>query len=162
MRLTRPPHAKYSQSNRPGPDNGDHERHSVMSEMFTSLKGKTMNRNLPPAIAFGGLTAITSIAAALVTSANAYADDITVEQAPFVSTLTREEVRAQLKTPDPAGDPSPSRDDSMSSDAIKTEYILSRDEVRALTAEDSGSAHFLKAPVPAAPNPRDAMGASRQ
>jgi hypothetical protein len=51
--------------------------------------------------------ALTTIAllAAVVTSTTAYADDITVEQSPFVSSRSWEEASAELKTPLSRGNP---------------------------------------------------------
>jgi hypothetical protein len=51
-----------------------------------------------PGIARGALTTI-ALLAAVVTSTTAYADDITVEQSPFVSSRSWEEASAELKTP---------------------------------------------------------------
>jgi hypothetical protein len=70
-----------------------------MSGISTMRKGNPMNRKLASAIAMSTATVFAAAAATLVTLASAHADDITVEQAPLVSTLTRDEVNAEFKKP---------------------------------------------------------------
>ena len=104
-----------------------------------------MNRNLPSAIAVGAVTTMALLAAAVIASTPAYADE---DQ--FVSTRTREEVTAELKTPYPGGNPwSGSYNmfqahSSATREEIQGEYIMNRDRVNAFNAEDSGSAYLMK------------------
>ena len=110
-----------------------------------------MNRKLCSTIAVGAIATTAALAAAVITSASAYADDITVEQTQFVSTLTREQVTAQLKTPYPGGNPWSSSYNMFQSpgaatrEQVQGEYFRDRDEVSARHAEDSGSAYMMKA-----------------
>ena len=123
-----------------------------------------MNRNLPSAIAWGTLTTIALLAAGVIASTTAYADDITVEQSPFVSSRTREAVSAELKTPYPGGNPwsgaynmfqAPS---TATSEQVQGEYTMNRDRANAFHGEDSGSVYILKAQS-LAPSSASAMGA---
>lgn len=104
---------------------------------------------------------IASTLAAVIACGSAFADDTE-----FVSTLTREEVNAELKKPYPGGDPWSSlynmfsRQGSTTREQVEQAYKGSRDEVSALNAEDSGSAYFLKSSAPLAANPGAAMGGS--
>ena len=126
-------------------------------------KGNPMNRKLASAIAMSTATAVVATTAAVVVATSAYADDITVEQAGFVSTLTREEVNAELKKPYPNGNPWSGSynmrpvQSTASPELLSTEYINSRDEVRARTAEDSGSAYPMKF-TPSSDGPATVMG----
>jgi len=125
-----------------------------------------MNRNLPLAIATGAVTTMALLAAALIASMPAYADDITVEQSPFVSSRTRAEVGAELKTPYPGGNPwSGSYNmfqarSTATSEQVQAEYVTNRDTVNALLGEDSGSVLIMKAQGPLAPGSTGAMGAA--
>ena len=82
----------------------------------------------------------------------AFADDITIDTTPFVSTATRAEVRAELDAHRQAGnnpasnryDPFVQFEGQRSRAAVTAEYISARDRVAAFTGEDSGSA-FLTA-----------------
>lgn len=106
-----------------------------------------MNRNMRSAIAMA--TAIAAIAAAAaIASGNAFADDITVETTPFVSTATRAEVQGAIyKSRDLARhsewtlqhNQAPQVKSSYTPAQARAEYVAERDRVRALTAEDSGS-----------------------
>lgn len=110
-----------------------------------------MNRTLT-AIAF----AIAAAAAAPV-----LADDITIDPNEFVSTKSRAEVRAELDQYRSAG-VNPWADDhdqlrafesTLSRDEVVGEFLQARQEVAAMSGEDSGSAylalqsHDLPAPV---------------
>lgn len=87
-----------------------------------------------------------------VASANALADDITIDNTPFVSTKSRAEVRAELDSFKKAG-VSPW---SMAYNPLRTfksgktradataEYLASRQETAAITSEDSGSAFLTR------------------
>ena len=138
---------------------------SVMSRISTALKGNDMNRNYESALAMGTVTVLAAAAAAAMTCASAYADDITVEHSPFVSSLSRDEVNAELKRPYTGGDPWSEqynmfpRQSTITREQVRSAYKMSRDEVNALNAEDSGSAYILKSTRPLTANPSTAMGA---
>ncbi|NPC56316.1 DUF4148 domain-containing protein [Caenimonas soli] len=109
-----------------------------------------MNRNLATALR---IAAIAAAAAAAMAAGNALADDITIEKTPFVSTLSRAEVRADLlKNSQVArelasewsmqfNNLSPVRS-AYSPAQARAAYAASRDEVRQLNGEDSGSMYF--------------------
>lgn len=124
-----------------------------------------MNRNLPSAIASGAVTTIALLAVAVIASTTAYADDITVEQSPFVSSRTREEVSAELKIPYPGGNPWSGAYNmfearsTATSEQIQGEYIMTRDRANAFHGEDSGSVYISKAQGSVAPSSASAMGA---
>jgi hypothetical protein len=97
-----------------------------------------------------------SIAIALVLAAsaigNAFADDITIESKPFVSTASRAEVAAELAAFRASG-VNPWADSynqlagftsSKSRDEVKAEFLASREEVAALNGEDSGSVYLAR------------------
>ena len=94
-----------------------------------------------------------NIAIAIVLAATAgvsFADDITVESTPFVSTATRAEVQAELKSFQQSGvnpwskqyDPSAEFESQRTRAAVTADYIDSRDRVAAFVGEDSGSAYL--------------------
>jgi hypothetical protein len=101
-------------------------------------KETTMNRNTVIAIV---------IAAAAGTS---FADDITVETTPFVSTATRAQVQAELQQFKKSGvNPSSNRYNPLARFSgertraeVTAEYNGARDQVAAFTGEDSGSAYL--------------------
>jgi hypothetical protein len=114
-----------------------------------------MNRNLASILSITTTTAAAILAVAAMTSGAAYADDITIDSTPFVSTKTRAEVQAEVVgraealrmassewTMSQASQPS----SGYTSAQAKAEYIASRSEVRALTAEDSGSSYLASLP----------------
>lgn len=120
-----------------------------------------MTRNIALAIEIAvGAAAIA--AAAAITSGKAHADDITIEDSPFVSTRGRAEVRAELMT---RGDITewtmqlndPQFKSSYTSEQARAGYLAVRDEVHALNGEDSGSVYLGKRPVGV--NNRAIMGA---
>jgi hypothetical protein len=120
-----------------------------------------MTRNIALAVEIAvGAAAIA--AAAAITTNKAHADDITVEDSPFVSTRSRAEVQAELTK---YGDITewtlqlndPQFNGSYTSGQARAGYLAARDEVRALTGEDSGSVYLGKRPVDA--NNRAIMGA---
>jgi hypothetical protein len=119
-----------------------------------------MNRNLLSASAMGAVATMALIAAAVITSTAALAD----EDPLFVSTRTREEVRAELKVPYPGGNPwSGSYNmfqarSAATSEQIQSEYIANRDRANAFQGEDSGSVYILKAQS-LAPSSATVMGA---
>lgn len=101
-------------------------------------------------------------AAAAITSGKANADDITVDDSPFVSTRGRAEVRAELMNKGGFTEwalqlnDSPFKSSSIKGQA-RADYLAARDEVRALNGEDSGSV-YLGRKLPGV-NARAIMGA---
>ena len=98
-------------------------------------------------------TAAAVVAFAAIASSNAYADDITVDNTPFVSTRTRAEVQAevmgqaeQLRMTNSEWSTQSNVASLPQSDLtraqVKAEYIAARREVNALNSEDSGSAYL--------------------
>jgi Domain of unknown function (DUF4148) len=98
---------------------------------------------------------VTVIAAACAAAIPAFADDITIDTNPFVSTLTRAQVRAETLEAMKVGinygsgyDPlvrfprqqGPGRTRA----EVTAEYLASRNEVTAMNAEDSGSSHMTR------------------
>lgn len=124
-----------------------------------------MNRNLPSAIATGAVATVALLAVAVIASTPAYADDITAEQSPFVSSRTRQEVSAELKTPYAGGNPwSGSYNmfqarSTATSAQIQSEYKVSRDKANGFHGEDSGSVLIMKAQGPLGPSSTGTMGA---
>ena len=122
-----------------------------------------MKRNLMSAMAAGAVAAAALLAVSVIASTPAYADDITIEQQPFVSSRTRAEVTAELGTPYPGGNPWSGlynmfqTRSAATSAQVRREYITNRDTVAAFQAEDSGSM-YLQAQGLASP-PTRAMGA---
>ena len=98
-------------------------------------------------------TAAAMFAFAAIASNNAYADDITVDTTPFVSTKTRAEVRAEVighaedlriaygesSMPTSLMSQAPS---GLTREQVKAEYIAARRDVNAFNAEDSGSSYL--------------------
>jgi hypothetical protein len=115
-----------------------------------------MNRILASTLAIT-TTAAAVLAAAAIASGNAYADDITVDNTPFVSSRTRAEVQAEVMGQSEALsmassewatqlNQAPQPQSAYTRAQAKAEYIASRSEVNALTAEDSGSSYFARLP----------------
>ena len=106
-----------------------------------------MNRNI--AFAF--------VLATAAAAGTAFADDITVETTPFVSTMTRAEVRAEMQQARAAGiNPWAQDYDQLaafhaerSRADVTAEYTAGRDQVAALNGEDSGSVYLARGPLPA-------------
>jgi hypothetical protein len=98
-----------------------------------------MNRNIVLAALF-----------AVTISGNAFADDITIDTTPFVSTRTQAEVQAELVQFKKSGtspwsiqyNPLASFKSTVSSEQVTAEYIASRSEVAAFNGEDSGSSYL--------------------
>jgi len=111
-----------------------------------------MNRKLATTLSIVS-TAAAAFAFAAIASGNAYADDITIDTTPFVSSRTRAEVVAEVmgqaealriansewSTQMSAADLPPS---AVTRAQVTAEYIASRREVNALNAEDSGSSYM--------------------
>lgn len=109
-----------------------------------------MNRNLKSSLVITG-TAAAAFALAAMTGA-AYADDITIDPTPFVSTKSRAEVRAevlgkaeQIRMAHGEGAPemnhAPFRS-TLTRAQVRDDYLASRDQVDAFNGEDSGSAYL--------------------
>jgi vacuolar-type H+-ATPase catalytic subunit A/Vma1 len=101
-----------------------------------------MNRNIASAL----------VIAAAAVAGNAFADDITLDNTPFVGSKTRAEVQAELAQFKRAGT-SPwstqynqlAKFQSTKSRAeVVAEFTAARDEVAALNSEDSGSAYLAQ------------------
>jgi len=113
-----------------------------------------MTRNTASAIGFGTSIALAAAAAGLI-STSAFAETTLEYASPFVSTLTRAEVQAEFKArPDllraaasewamQQSEPVGLKSTEIRANA-KNEYRSARQEVLAMTSEDSGSAYFLK------------------
>ena len=84
------------------------------------------------------------------TATGAFADDITIDPTPFVSTATRAQVQAELAAFQESGrdpwarqyDPLADFRSQRSREEVKAEYVQARDRVAAFTGEDSGSAYL--------------------
>jgi hypothetical protein len=92
------------------------------------------------------------LALAAAAAGNAFADDITIDPTPFVSTQSRAQVQAELKQFQQSGtdpwsmqyDPLAGFTSSRTRAQAEAEYLASRKEVAALTSEDSGSAYLAR------------------
>jgi uncharacterized protein DUF4148 len=115
-------------------------------------RNDNMTRNTAISLAYVATVAAAAVAAALV-STSAYAESPTIDNTPFVSSKTRAEVQAELKAPFIGGDPWSSRYNmfarggALTTEQVRGAYKMSRDEVNALTAEDSGSAFLARLPL---------------
>lgn len=116
-----------------------------------------MNQRLASALAFSATVALATLASAIM-AGNAMAEGPLVDSTPFVSSRTRADVRAELM-----------RDRNMVTSAAnewtsqlnephqvasgytreqaRAEFIASREEVRAATAEHGGSGYFAYTPM---------------
>ena len=128
-----------------------------------------MNRHLASTLSVT-TTAAAVLAFAAITSSRAHADDITVDNTPFVSSKTRAEVQAEVMGPSRSPNTASLAWSSRMNHAPQTmsdftraqataEYLAARDQVHALNAEDSGSSYF--ASVPRRMNDRILMGQTR-
>lgn len=110
-----------------------------------------MKRNTAATFAFATVAAAAAAAAALV-STSAYGESPTIDSAPFVGSKTRAEVQAELKAPFIGGSPWASqynmftRGSTLTTEQVRGEYKMSREEAKALMGEDSGSV-FLATPL---------------
>ena len=118
-----------------------------------------MNQKMTSALALASAAAVAAgMAAVAIASSDAFADDITIDNKPFVSTTTRAEVKSQLKRSDlppvdewslqqnQASNQTSRSQSTVTPAQARAEYVANRDAVRALTAEDSGSSYFWKMP----------------
>ena len=111
-----------------------------------------MNRKLASTLSITS-TAAAIFAAAAMASGSAYADDITIDTTPFVSTRTRAEVRAevmgqaeQLRIASSELSmqmyQAPMTASGYTRAQARADYIAARNQVNALNAEDSGSSYL--------------------
>lgn len=120
-----------------------------------------MTRNIALVIEIAaGVAAVA--AAVAITSGKAFADDITIDNTPFVSTRSRAEVQAEIKTG--ANDEwtmqfnqSAQIKGAYTREEARAEYVAARNEVNSLNGEDSGSFYLGKTRVGV--NARAIMGA---
>jgi hypothetical protein len=102
--------------------------------------------------AFYAVGAFAAVAAFASTAANA--DDITIDNTPFQSTRTRAEVLAELGQFKKSGvNPWSNRynqlagfNSSKTRAQVQAEYVAARNEVAAMSGEDSGSAYLAQLP----------------
>jgi len=124
-----------------------------------------MNRHLTFAL---GIAIAAAAAAIAIASGPALADDITIDKTPFVSTMSRADVKSGLLNragPMRYGanegsaeyNEVPQLKSSYTSEQAKADYIAARREVRELNGEDSGSSYFTV--TRARGNPTSTMGA---
>jgi len=124
-----------------------------------------MERNLASVLALASTAAITVTLAAVAPS-DAHADDISIDNTVFTSSRSRAEIRSELLNRDAATKMNagelalqhnyqPPVRSVVTRDQVRAEYKASRESVRRMLAEDSGSSYFASAA-----NPTAAMGAS--
>ena len=112
-----------------------------------------MNRHFASALTFA--TAIAAVACAVaIASSNAYAQGEILQATPFVSTRSRADVKAELMgaTGVSAASSSdwamqhnvPQRTSGTTSQEARARYMAAREEVRAMTSEDSGSSYLVR------------------
>ena len=121
-----------------------------------------MNR-IASALAYAGTVTAATLAATLM-AGNALAETPTIDTTPFVSTLSRAQVQAEVmrvRSQLSAGgkewamqydDPQPLTTGVTRAETTAA-YIAAREQVRAINSEDSGSSYFAQARArrPAAP-----------
>lgn len=106
-----------------------------------------MNPHLASSLA---LVAAAAAASLVVASGNAYADDITIDNTPFISKASRADVRSEFKRSgvSPLTEWNTQQGERVQSDPsytgsqARSDYIRSRGEVWSVTSEDSGSSYF--------------------
>jgi hypothetical protein len=114
-----------------------------------------MNRNLASTLTIVSTGAV-AFALATMAPGAAYADDITIDNTPFVSTRTRAEVQAEVMGRAEQLRMATSEWSTQQHQAfqpggltraqVQAEYIASRPEANALNSEDSGSSYFAALP----------------
>jgi len=98
-------------------------------------------------------TGALAVVATVFVSSSAFAESPTIDNAIFVSGTTRAAVQAELKTPYASGNPWSSQYNmfaqrtAITGEQVRSAYKMSREEVNALNAEDSGSAYFTSLPL---------------
>jgi len=114
-----------------------------------------MNQRFAPALGYATVIAAIAGAAAMTSSKVYAAGDITIDPTPFVSMRSRDDVRAEVlanrETLTAAANEwtlqhnqVPTLDGSYTRAQARAAYQASRDEVAALTREDSGSSYFAR------------------
>ena len=111
-----------------------------------------MNNRIASALAFTGSVAAATLAAALMTG-NALAESPTIDKTPFVSSLSRADVRNEVRAArlssaggEWAGQKtSPFMSNGLTRAQARADYIAARDEVMARNSE-GGSVHAAAAP----------------
>lgn len=111
-----------------------------------------MNRNVESLLAIAAVGAIAAAAAAaMALPRTAFADDITIESKPFVSSRTRTEVQEELLgearqvragATEWAQQQGTVLKGQLTVPQVQADFFANRREVSALTAEDSGSSWF--------------------
>jgi hypothetical protein len=114
-----------------------------------------MNRTLATTLTIVS-TGAAVLALTAIASGNAYADDITIDPTPFVSSRTRAEVQAEVMGQGEALRMAGSEwstqmnamlpQSTLTREQVRQEYIATRREVNALNAEDSGSSYLASLP----------------
>lgn len=114
-----------------------------------------MNRNLASTLTIVSTGAV-AFALATMAPGAAYADDITIDNTPFVSTRTRAEVQAEVmgraeqlrmaSSEWSTQQQQPFQPSGLTRAQVTAEYIASRLEANALNSEDSGSSYFAALP----------------
>jgi hypothetical protein len=102
---------------------------------------------------------------ASIAAASAFAETPMVDAKPFKSTMTREQVRAELQQhrrtgTDPFADGYNQLNDfrsTLTRAEVKAEFMASRDMVSALNSEDSGSRYLARRELPRAVGPQLAL-----
>jgi hypothetical protein len=97
---------------------------------------------------------LTLAVAACAMIGNAFADDITIDPTPFVSSRSRAEVQEELKEYRASGvnlwaddyNPVASMKSEKSREQVRAEYLAERDKVAAFGGEDSGSMYLARGP----------------
>jgi hypothetical protein len=124
-----------------------------------------MNRKLASALAVTGTFAIaTASALTLVVTRSAYADDITIEATPFVSTRSQAEVQAEVtgqaeRLRIASSEEAMQQNDvyrvksSYTAEQARSDYLAQRAAPVAMTGEDSGSVQLAKARSGASASP---------
>jgi hypothetical protein len=112
-----------------------------------------MNRTTVKSVALTLAIPLAAIAAAAAITNSAYAETPTIDNTPFVSSRTRAEVRAEI-TPgllSAAGGElafqsgsTPHFSSGMTRAQARAQYLAGRDEVSALSSEDSGSSYIAR------------------
>lgn len=103
--------------------------------------------------------ALVVFAATAAAAGQAFAETPTIDNTPFVSVKSRSDVQAELAAYKAAGvnpwstsyNPLKSFKSSTSRDQVVAEYVAARDQVAAVTGEDSGSAYLAQASARNAP-----------
>lgn len=100
-------------------------------------------------------SAAAAVAFAAIASGNAYADDITIDSTPFVSSRTRAEVQAEvmgqaealrMASSEWSAQQSALPQSTLTRGQVTQEYIATRHEANAFNAEDSGSSYLASLP----------------